>query len=195
MPPDDKLKVALAVVRGLKTDITRGCIVLSLAVRDFLRDLGFDAQVRTVVLQFIAKEQGEWLPALTVGGRWFRGEHPYPGGWDGHMVATLPGEGLLIDPSLGEYRRPAWNWIPDIVITPLLKAHELVPLAGRKFRVLAAIEQQAGDETLSGAMWLAHKNDKWRGSPSTARERRTPIVTALSEAFKERTEQTDPTQR
>jgi hypothetical protein len=184
VPPDDKLKAALAVVKGLKTDVTGGCIVLSLAVRDFLRGLGFNAQVRTVGLQFVAKEHGQWLPGLTVGGRWFRGERPAPGGWDGHMVATLPETGLLIDASLGEHRQAAWHWIPDVVITPLLKTRELVPCAGRELRVLASIEQQAGDETLSGAMWLAHQNDKWRGA--TAQARRAPIVTALAEAFKRR---------
>jgi len=93
---------------------------------------------------------------------------------------------------VGEYRRPAWNWISDVVITPLLKTHEMVPWAGRKFRVLSAIEQWDGDQTYSGAMWLAHQNNKWRGSPSTAQARRAPIVAALSEAFKQRAE-TGPT--
>jgi hypothetical protein len=158
------------------------CIATSLTVRDFLRSLGFSADVKSVVLsQTLTDQGGINTRELLVGGRALVGPDAIPSsgkiGWDGHLVCIMPKERLLIDATFYQMRRDWCSWIPGVVIVPLLGGAWLNGL-----EVLGGYERHGGYRSL----WAANpSNTKWCSAPAAGDSYRAPFVKEMRRKFKE----------
>lgn len=84
------------------------CLFMSLAVRDFLVEIGFDdATVRSCFL-FIAADdlQGKEIWSVGIGAP---GQTPEPEKFNGHAVCSVPSLSLLIDTTVYQAIRPHWG--------------------------------------------------------------------------------------
>lgn len=108
----EKLERALDMLGGC--NMPTSCITAALAVRDFLRSIGVTAEVKSVVMDI---RNPNVMRAGTCGAPESVGPSAREmKGWHGHLVVVLPNDGILIDPTFGQFRRPWCEWIPDVAI-------------------------------------------------------------------------------
>src|SRR5262245_682208 len=159
-------------------DGTGACIPSSLAVRDFLRELGFAAEVRSVALNMILIKPGTLPRQIMIGSREIVGASAGRG-WNGHLVVTS--NGLLIDPTFIRLRRPWWPWLPAVAIVPVTdrKFRERVAVEGGKsIPVIACLRDNRDGEFLT--MWAeTRRNDEWKSAPAARPDRREGTVSWL----------------
>jgi len=154
----------------------RACVLASLTVRDFLRHLGFAAQVCPVATVVWAERDGQKLHSVGIGAP--HDQRRRDGYWCGHLVATV--EGLLIDPTLYQAKRPAWPELPGMMAIPLM------PRPWRRgwwgLKIMAGLDLPDGT-TLVG--WFDNpRNDDWRRGPDALDDkRRAGVVAALLDHF------------
>jgi len=160
------------------------CIPAALSVRDFLRELGFNAHAAPVALRLSTAKPGQVPRELMVGSRDLIGEATGPG-WDGHLVVTC--RGMLIDPSFGQCRRPWWSSIPDIAVVGLIdrRFRPLVTSAsGKTYPMIARVGGET-DGVEFEAVWVSTpKNTEWKLAPAASPERWRPMVDELLEEFR-----------
>lgn len=174
---------ALATIARLRVEGVDGkgaCIPASLGCRDFLRAQGFEAEVRSCAV-LLKATQGEDETTLLAGGKGLIGQPVGPDEFDGHLICVV--KGLIVDPTLGQLRRPAWPWLPDVVAVKKLREFATCqfPL-GHKLRALAAYEARH-ESTSIGVVWFATSNRKWVGRPIAQPQARQHIVRALQDAM------------
>lgn len=152
------------------------CILSSLTVRDFLRQLGFwRARVAPVQVFITAERNGEIFHVVELGSPEATGP-----GWSGHMVVICAG--WLIDTTLFPVIRPAWKYMAGMLVVPLGVNN------GGKIRGLETLAAlQAEDEgVLTTVVWTDDPNNvSWRKAPDSARERRMAIVNVLMQRYDE----------
>lgn len=168
-----KLEDALEFLRGVHFENSEGkamnvCILASLSVREFLRRINIEAEVKSVGLIVKATAYEANIPLHTVGvGCNKLWNEPYKGkNWDGHLIVAVPG--YIIDPTFGQIRRNAWEWIPDCAVVP--RGNKLPPITmdnGQSLPVVAHWQESVIKHNYRfAATWLAYTNNKgWRDSP------------------------------
>jgi len=168
------LEQTLELIKGLHFDGFKNggpgyCVLGSLAVRDALRLLGFDAQVKSVACEIkaAAGEPSIGLHALCVGMNKLIGD-PYHGkDWDGHLIVTVPG--YIIDPSMSSMRRDAWDWVPPTaVVRRQPKIVHTLPTLHGKLPVIARWREDLPDRDnyKFEAVWASYNaNQGWRNGP------------------------------
>jgi hypothetical protein len=186
------LENALEFVSGLRIGGDEraafgGCIIASLAVRDFLRQIGLaGVRERPVALIIWATREGKDLNSVGVGVNRISGLAAAPGGWDGHMVVTI--NDLIIDPTFYQIRRPEWDWIPDVAIVRKAPAGETFTVAPgkRSLPVLGTLSRQILEYECC-ALWLSNSsNQDWRRSPNAFLSRRKAIVSWMLASYNDR---------
>lgn len=167
------------------------CVLVSLAIRDFLWAVGFkDARVTTVYLAIKALDRdGNEIHSLGVGDHDRVPTHdPHPprdtqSRWNGHMVVTVPSAGYLIDATMFHMKRSAWqDGLPGMMAVPL------GPTGGDRLfghDVLVNIRAEQGDGSRLFLLWLDQPNPRWRGAPDTDKDRRRSVVRALLKRYRE----------
>jgi len=155
------------------------CIPAALTVRDFLRELGFNAHAVPVALRLSTATPGQMPRELMVGSRDLIGESPGPG-WDGHLVVTC--RGVLIDPSFGQCRRAWWSFIPDVAVVGMIN-RSFRPLvtseSGKTYPVIASVKNN-DDGAEFEAVWVTTpKNTEWKTTNAAKPERWRPMVDDL----------------
>jgi hypothetical protein len=159
-------------------------VLASLTVRDFLQGIGYrDASVRTVSAVLRAEQNGKQLHSAGLGipGH---GQKPDERHFIGHVVAVVPSVKLLIDTTLYQVIRPAWEAaLTGMVATRYgppsygIDVFGLHPFAG------TAIER-AADGYLFTLLWLDWRRNKvWRDAPDTEDWRRAGVLAELRERF------------
>jgi len=188
-----KFERALALINATKLsalnpDQAGNCIQHALVACDFLRAVGFHAEVKSVAVYVEAYQGDDMLHSVGCGARHLIGHDPNPErtGWDGHLVTVSKGH--LIDPTFYQFRRKAWDWIPDVA---LLK---LIPLAERKRFTFHGASQ--GRPVLAGfahlengyrfrALWMSTpSNNEWTKLPAARLDRRDYILKEMMEEWK-----------
>jgi len=181
----NKLENTLEFLQGIGFTGTH-CIFTSLAVRDFLREIGVKADVRSVALIVTAAHQGLPLHRLGVGMNklW---DDPYEGpNWDGHLIVTVPG--YLIDSTFHTVRREAWSWTPDILITKRgtkLQIKEsnypALPIVACASMISPAHQYQFQ------AVWFSYtRNNGWKTAPDFEPTRRQGLISEMLEEWRRR---------
>lgn len=191
----DKLKRALDLLDCVSLNVAvkdggGSCILSSLIVRDFLIGVGVPAQVKSVGILVRADIGDTELYSVGCGGPSMQSllgpnTKQATGGWDGHLVVTA--KGILIDPSFGHFRRPAWNWTPDMAFVETLKDKRMFTFKDHTQKRIAAIYscEREGGYSFS-AVWLSDPgNADWMTTKSALPERRDGAVQELVQAFKE----------
>jgi hypothetical protein len=153
------------------------CVLCSLAVRDFLRAIGYqDARVRPAILVVRAKRDDTELHSVGVG---VPGKRPEPGCWNGHMVVTIPSIHWLIDTTVYQAIRPAWPTLSGMVALPCFKRSVL----RGEYRLIASAGMEEGPY-LAGIMWFANpRNSSWKDGGDARPERRVAVVGTMIEKF------------
>lgn len=156
------------------------CILSSLAARDFLRQAGYeDAAVAPVCVLMEARRSGRTLHSLSIGEP---GAESSPFSWNGHLVTVLPRVGLLLDTTLYQAIRPAWDGLPGMMAVN----------AGRKSR-----KRISGLRAIGGAsftveedayrfdmLWLSNPvNVEWQSAPDADPVRRRSVVEAMLDIY------------
>jgi len=165
------------------------CVLASLAVRDFLRKIGFKGtEVRPVVFFVNATDaKGEQIHSLGCGYPDMEEVRRQTGvksnGWPGHLVVSVPSTGYMVDTTLYQANRDAWPDLPGMIAAKLVPATEddrfwgLLPLTG-----IAATREDGGRLDL---LWLDQPENKlWRDAGDARyRERRSNVVKQMVAAF------------
>jgi hypothetical protein len=134
------------------------CIGSSLVVRDFLRAADFAADVLPVKLGVWATdENGAEVDSLGIG--MMETDKP---GWNCHMVVLVKDEKtLVVDPTIGQARRPAWPGLPEMVVAAVIAPSDRHRFAVRGHEPLAGFSRQDHGRDLH-VMWVAAPNLQWR---------------------------------
>lgn len=158
------------------------CLFMSLAVRDFLVQIGFkDATVRGCALYIRADDHGGkelWSLGLGVPGLPDRDDK-----FNGHAVVTVPSLKLLIDTTMYQALRP--HWLDSITGMAALRYHE--PWHNQMIQqrpTIAAFEVAHPDRTVMVA-WLDRPELPWRKAEDyrIRHARRIAVTKALRAAF------------
>jgi hypothetical protein len=153
-------------------------------VRDFLRELGFNAKAAPVALRLTTITPGQMPRQLMVGSRDLLGESPGPG-WDGHLIVTC--RGVLIDPSFGQCRRPWWSFIPDVATVRMIDRH-FRPFvesdSGTKYPIIASVNGESDGAEFEAVWASTPKNTEWKLAPAAKPERWQPMVADLLKQFR-----------
>jgi len=184
----DRFERALRLIAAttFKNKMANGgaCIPAALTVRDFLRELGFQAETKSVALRITALRPGELPRQIFVGGRDLCGADSGPG-WDGHLIVTA--RGLLIDPSFGQCRRPWWSFVPDVAITGLIHPRfrqRVVTDDGKAMPVIARLAHK-DDKIDFETIWAATpSNAGWKLAPAAKPDRWRPMVDDMLAEFR-----------
>lgn len=164
------------------------CIRSSLIVRDYLVALGFAAKVRSVGLVIRAWQYGRELHSAGVGVRAMQvaqGYKPPPvvgGGWDGHLVVVVDDrEQVLIDPSIGQARRPQWSDLPSMIIAPTIAPGNRHKVGGA---MAVVTNTRPAEDYRMMITWLPNFGNKvWQDSPEAAPDRRDVTVRDLVDIY------------
>lgn len=162
------------------------CVLSSLAVRDFLRAVGFvNAGVRPVAVVMRAFTGDTPLHSLGIG---------LPGTprdddrrWCGHLVAWVPGSRVLIDTTLYQAIRPQWPDCPRMLALACQDDEDKQPVPGFDLPMLTAISLT--DSEQSGYAFEAcylddRRNTSWRQGPDARnRDLRRPVIKAMRSKF------------
>jgi hypothetical protein len=159
------------------------CVLCSLTACDFLRSIGFDANVRPCALVLRSEADGATLHSLGMG-------HPdspliIDGRWNGHLIVTLPREQVMIDTTLYPAVRPQWRGS----LPGMLALHTgTLPKLNRVFglRPFAGLVMTDPDDASFefNALWLDWpKNRAWREGGDAQEWRRATVRMTLREEF------------
>ena len=158
------------------------CLFMSLAVRDFLVQIGFeDATVRGCALYMRADDNdGEEIWSLGIG---IPGLPDEEDKFNGHAVVTVPSLKLLIDTTMYQAMRP--HWLDAISGMAALPYHE--PWHNQLIHqrpTIAGIEMTYPDRTMMAA-WLDRPELPWRKADDfrVRNGRRLAVTKAMREAF------------
>jgi hypothetical protein len=162
------------------------CLFMSLAVRDFLVNIGYaDATVRGCALYIVAADQDDkeiWSIGTGV-----PGQADEPNKFNGHAVCTVPSLNLLIDTTVYQSVRPHWcGAVKGMMVTNYFEPN---PAAFRKLygcHVIAIGEKKLDDRTVAIA-WLDRPELQWRKTDDfrVRNARRIAVTKALVEGFGE----------
>lgn len=160
------------------------CRFMSLAVRDFLVEIGYrDATVRTCFLYIAANDlQGNELWSVGLGAP---GQQPVPEKFNGHAVCTVPSQQLLIDTTIYQAVRP--QWCGTVGGMAAIKYH--APWQNQLIHgcpSIAGCECELPDRRVM-VMWLDRPELNWKREIDFKQknERRRYVTKALREAFGE----------
>jgi hypothetical protein len=169
------------VARGASHD---KCLFMSLAVRDFLVEIGFaDATVRSCFLYINAEDrQGKEIWSVGIGAP---GQTPLSEKFNGHAVCTVPSLSLLIDTTIYQAVRPHWREAISGMVA--IKYHQ--PWATQQVRGCASIagaEIELPDRRVM-MLWLDRPEVPWKREIDFRNRsvRRRYVTKALCEAFGE----------
>lgn len=163
----------------------RSCVLSSLAVRDFLWQIGFkDAAVASVLLMIRAYEGDKETHSLGIGVT----DEPntpteIPGHWNGHLVVRVPSVGYIIDTTLYQALRPQWEGMFPMMAVPT-ETRDIGRIRG--MTPLACLETATDAETVVAAAWLHNPANKgWRGpgDNDTNKSRRATVIKKLVQRF------------
>ncbi len=161
------------IFRDTPDRIATSCVFLSLVVCDTLRQAGFTAEPRPCALA--VEKRG--VHQLVIGNPTDKDANAWS--WAGHLIVCA--EGVLIDPSLGQARRPEWPRLPDIAAAPLFTPPRDGSLDNRPMPLLSAMIHAAEGFR---ALWFdTPENTRWIGSPDTQPDRRRRLADKLSLAI------------
>jgi hypothetical protein len=156
----------------------RSCVLASLAVQDFLQEIGIRTEVRPCAFVVQAAEGDKVLHSLGMG-KPFDPRATTHKDWVGHMVATA--EGFLIDTTLYPVAdRPAWrHHLPPMLAVQMNGGTTLWDLPR-----MASLGVDEGDYWL-GVAWLDNGPDaSWRqGGDARDVTRREKVVRRLVRRF------------
>lgn len=156
------------------------CLFASLAVRDFLVEIGFkDAAVRGcgLVMRSFDKARTE-IYSLGIG---VPGAPDHPEKFNGHAVVTVPSLHLLIDITLYQAIRPAWGgalrgmfateyWAPAG-----FKVYDRLPFSGAEIEL---------EDRRFEMIWIDRPELRWKREVDFVRSpRRRALTRALIEAY------------
>lgn len=146
------------------------CVHASLAVRDYLRSLGFAAEALPVALVIRAVKAGKQSYLHSIGSE--RLERP-TAKWNGHMVTVC--NGVLIDTTFSQFRTDAIPDMPDMIAAPTTTGTAL------GLNVLASVQGKIAADHAYAFMWLhTPKNEGWRvWDTKPKRELRQAVVRTL----------------
>jgi hypothetical protein len=160
------------------------CLFMSLAVRDFLVQIGFtDATVRSCCLLVRADDrQGKEIWSVGIGAP---GQVPQPGKFNSHAVCAVPSQQLLIDTTVYQAVRPHWGG----TVGGMAAINYHMPQAGCVLfgcPVIASAECELEDRVV-GIAWLDRPEVQWKRDIDYREksERRRFVTKALREAFGE----------
>jgi hypothetical protein len=159
----------------------QSCLLTSLTVRDFLRELGFaDANVRSVAVVMRAELAGREVHSLGIGVPGW-GQVPEAGRFVGHIVAVVPSARLLIDTTLYPAIRPQWRGL----LTGMFAVPYGSPRSRRMFGLSPFAATMIADEADGFKMtivWLDRRDNKaWRNGGDNEPLRRVAVLAALCE--------------
>lgn len=194
MPP--KLWKALAVIADtLHPEFARqpwiahadkskeSCVLCSLAVADFLSDIGFDARVRPVVTVLKAWNGEVELHSAGIG---VPGTPRVEDRWVGHLIVWLEASKTLIDTTLYPVIRPAWKELPPMIAAQCIDGGGKDRPFGLK--PIAALSMTDDDVPgyEFGIMYLDNpRNTSWRKGGDAEAWRRAVVVAAMRTKFGE----------
>jgi len=192
--PPPKMWKALAVIAGRIhaaydecSGIAPGgmrdmCLFGSLAVRDFLVEIGYDdATVRAGFLYIAANDlDDKQIWSVGVGAP---GQTPLYNKFNGHAVCTVPSLNLLIDVTVYQALRPHWrDTVSGMAAIKYHKPwqHQLI----QGCPTIAGAEIALPDRTVM-MMWLDRPEVNWKQQPDfrLKNDRRRYVTKALREAF------------
>jgi hypothetical protein len=156
---------------GLGVEQSRtSCVHASLAVRDYLRELGLAAEALPVALVIRAIKAGEQSYLHSIGSE--HHERPAPK-WKGHMITVC--NGVLIDATFCQFRTDAIPNMPDMIAAPTTTGTAL------GLNVLASVQGKIAPDHAFAFMWLhTPKNQGWRAwDTKPKREVRHAVVREL----------------
>jgi hypothetical protein len=183
--PPKMIKALAAIASGvhdgydIQPDTTDGgsketCLFTSLAVRDFLVEIGFrDAVISTCCCVLSAASgDGKQIWSVGIG---MPDQEPIPHKFNGHAVVTLPSLGLLIDTTLYPAVRTYWRDVMrGMMALPYHKPHSIKVYDRHPF-ARADVEITTG-RTLT-MIWCDRPEIKWRRSIDAARNKRRRVMT------------------
>lgn len=158
------------------------CLFASLAVRDFLVEIGYDdATVRACMLYIDANDlDGKQIWSVGIGAP---GQQDIEEKYNGHAVCTVPSLSLLIDVTVYQAIRP--QWCDTVSGMAAIKYHKPWPN-----QLIHGCPSIAGAEIALpdrrvGMLWLDRPEVNWRQQPDFRQknDRRRYVTKALREAF------------
>lgn len=196
-PPPAKLLKALAVIASelhpafnrvprIIPDISRrSCVLSSLAVRDFLRKIGFKgvavAPVFLVIRAFDGDREIHSLGCGDFAAVPSQAVHHHvvdtTKDWSGHMVVLV--DGWVVDTTLYQASREQWPELPGMLAAPLVmdERGDMVLVSG------TSTKRDDGSEVFV-SWWHQPHNRRWKdGDDAKAKERRAPVVRAMLAKF------------
>lgn len=165
----------------LKPDVSKvSCILSSLAVRDFLWKIGFkDAQVRPVLFVIRAYRDNKEVHSLGIGEDYSKGVHYRASNkWTGHMIVYVPSEKFIIDTTLYQAQRDAWEMLPPMFASSENRKHKAFGLSS-----ISALLHSNDNYELFLYWFDQPDNRQWRSAPDTAKDRRAGVVKGLVNHF------------
>lgn len=160
------------------------CLFASLAVRDFLVQIGYDdATVRPCMLYIDANDlEGKQIWSVGMGAP---GQQDVPEKYNGHAVCTVPSLSLLIDPTVYQAIRP--QWCDRVSGMAAIRYHK--PWDSQRIHGCPSIAgaEIALPDRMVGMLWLDRPDINWKQSPDfrNKNDRRRYVTKALCEAFGE----------
>lgn len=160
----------------------QSCLLASLAVRDFLREIGFaDAKVRSVAVVMRAELAGRELHSVGIG---LPDDVAPEGRFAGHIVTVIPSARLLIDTTLYQAIRPQWRGcLTGMMAVPYGAPRDTLMFGLAPFA--AALIAEDTDGFNMSIVWLDRRNNKtWRNGGDNEELRRVAVVAALRERWR-----------
>lgn len=192
--PPPKLWKALAVIAAelhpgfaaqprFKPGASReSCVLCSLAVRDFLRAVGFvRAEVLPVCTVMWATEGGKDLHSLGMGhpDNWRAGVDRDK--WPGHMVVSVLDH--LIDTTLYNANRPVWPQLPGMIAAQRCERARAHWMGLDLIAGIALDDSDRPSYQFTVSWFDTPCRTNWRAGPDCERERRKSVVAAMVARF------------
>ena len=150
-------------VSGVAPGASKGkCLFVSLAVRDYLVQIGYrDATVRGCALYIYADDkEGKQIWSLGLG---VPGERDEEGRFNGHAVCVVPSLNLLIDPTVYQAQRKHWPIVPGMIALPYYPPQHGGIRALYNLPIFAHLMHEDEDRNI-GMAWLDRPELPWKKS-------------------------------
>jgi len=159
------------------------CLFASLAVRDYLVQIGYrDATVRGCALYIYANDkEGNQIWSLGLG---VPGERDIEGKFNGHAVCTVPSLNLLIDPTVYQARRKYWPVVPGMIALPYYEPQHGGIRALYGLPIFSHVTRECDDRDV-GMVWLDRPDLPWKKSEDfrVRNDRRIACTKAMYQTF------------